>query len=61
MIHKTEWMNFLASSDWLPDKTESLAGDASTRKYIRIYKNDKSAIFNSSTPPAKEISPILAS
>jgi aminoglycoside/choline kinase family phosphotransferase len=59
MIHKTEWMNFLASSDWLPDKTESLAGDASTRKYIRIYKNDKSAIFMDSSTEMEKISAFI--
>jgi hypothetical protein len=44
---------FLASTEWARAKQRPLSGDASTRRYIRLFKNESSALLMDAPPKAE--------
>ena len=59
MKNPEEWTSFLKKNDWLPEKTQSLVGDASTRNYTRIYKSGTTAILMDSRVEKEKINSFI--
>jgi aminoglycoside/choline kinase family phosphotransferase len=50
---------FLAKAGWADAKIEPLAGDASFRRYFRVWKNGESAMLMDAPPPQEDPTPFL--
>jgi len=51
---------FLASCGWAGARIEPLAGDASFRRYFRVFQNDRQAVLMDAPPPHEDPRPFIS-
>ena len=52
--------HFLASNGWAGARIEPLAGDASFRRYFRVFEGERSAVLMDAPPPHEDPRPFVA-
>lgn len=52
--------DFLARAGWSNARVEPLAGDASFRRYFRVYEGDRCAVLMDAPPPHEDPRPFIA-
>ena len=50
---------FLARSGWADARREPLAGDASFRRYERLYRDDRTVLLMDAPPPHEDVRPFV--